>query len=269
MSNNLTRALCALATITLSSCEWFSDFKSQPKVDPWEVVSSDSMKTRGANDTVASRGNPQHSVPIYGMQVPAFAVSYMPLPATVDSMRGLVNPVVPDERSLGEGRKYYQINCAVCHGNEGNGDGPAIKYGMPGIGLTNDNVKGYTDGYIWGMIRNGRGLMPSYNRIEELNRWDVVNYVRGLQGLLPDSVPTKPLGVPGENGNRVPGPTRMGPTRPSPYFQMPRAAGTEMRGVAQSSDSAPPPAVGSPLIPRRARATITTSPADSAREPRQ
>ncbi len=39
-----------------------------------------------------------------------------------------------------------------------------------------------TDGYIWGMIRNGRGLMPTYNRIEELDRWDVVNYVRGLQG---------------------------------------------------------------------------------------
>ena len=31
------------------------------------------------------------------------------------------------------------------------------------------------------MIRNGRGTMPTYNRIEEMERWDVVNYVRGLQ----------------------------------------------------------------------------------------
>ena len=45
--------------------------------------------------------------------------------------------------------------------------------------------KGRTDGYIFGMIRNGRGLMPPYNRIEEMDRWDVVNYVRALQGKLP------------------------------------------------------------------------------------
>ena len=232
------RASLALAMITLSSCEWFTDFKKQPKVDPWEAVSSDTMRTRGANDTVASRGNPQHSVSIYGSQAPAFAVSYMAMPATVDSMRGLVNPVAPDERSLGEGRKYYQINCAVCHGPAGNGDGPATKYGMPGIALTNDLVKGYTDGYIWGMIRNGRGLMPPYNRIEEMNRWDVVNYVRGLQGRLADSVPTTPLGVPGETGSRVPRATRMGPTRPAPHYQVPRAAGTEIHSTADSARGA-------------------------------
>ena len=39
-----------------------------------------------------------------------------------------------------------------------------------------------TDGYIFGMLRNGRGLMPPQNRIPEEMRWDVVNYVRELQG---------------------------------------------------------------------------------------
>ena len=32
------------------------------------------------------------------------------------------------------------------------------------------------------MIRNGRGLMPTYNRIEEPDRWDIVNYLRAIQG---------------------------------------------------------------------------------------
>ena len=246
MSSNMMRTGFALVgTLTLSSCEWFSDFKSQPKVDPWEVVSSDTMRTRGANDTVASRGNPQHSVSIYGSTVPAYAVSYMGLPATVDSMRGLVNPVAPDAESLEDGRKYYQINCAVCHGPAGDGLGPATKYGMPGISLINDNVKAYTDGYIWGMIRNGRGLMPPYNRIDEMKRWDVVNYVRGLQGRLPEQVPTGPLGVPGETGRqKMPGPTRLGPTRPAPHFQTRPPIPQEMQGVitAPVTDTAHAPA---------------------------
>ena len=244
VSSKMTRALCAvMTTLSLTSCEWFSDFKSQPKVDPWEVVTSDTMKTKGANDTVASRGNPQNSVSTYGSMVPAFAVSYAPLPATVDSMRGLTNPVAADEASLLEGRKYYQINCAVCHGAAGLGNGPATKFGMPGIGLATETVKGYTDGYIWGMIRNGRGLMPSYNRIDEMKRWDVVNYVRGLQGRYP--VDTTALGVPGETGRKVPGATRIGPTRPSAYHMVPRSAGTEIHGTTHPvTDTAVVPAAG-------------------------
>jgi hypothetical protein len=66
------------------------------------------------------------------------------------------------------------------------------------------------------MIRNGRGLMPSYDRIGELDRWDVVNYLRGLQGKY--TVETGAVGLPGETGDKVPGPSQMGPTRPVPYY---------------------------------------------------
>ncbi len=39
-----------------------------------------------------------------------------------------------------------------------------------------------TDGYRYGMIRVGRGLMPSYgHQITHFDRWHVVNYVRSLQ----------------------------------------------------------------------------------------
>jgi mono/diheme cytochrome c family protein len=233
VSNNLRLAACAALTLTLSSCEWFTDFKSQPKVDPWEVVSTDSMKTKGANDTVASRGNPQFSVSVYGSTMPAFQVSHMPLPATIDSMAFLLNPTPPDDSSLLNGQKYYQINCSVCHGLAGEGDGTATKFGMPGISLVNDVTKGRTDGYIWGMIRNGRGLMPPYNRIDDMDRWDVVNYVRGLQGRLSAEVETVPVGAPGETGNKVPGPSRMGPTRAPPMYRVPKPAVSEMHGLAR------------------------------------
>jgi hypothetical protein len=98
------------------------------------------------------------------------------------------------------------------------GDGPATKFGMPGINLTTDLTKGRTDGYIFGMIRNGRGLMPPYNRIEEMDRWDVVNYVRALQGIGGKTVATGPLAPPGVTGDKVPGATRMGPNVPAPFY---------------------------------------------------
>ena len=204
----LRRSGALALTVALTACSWFTDFKTQPKYDPWE----------SPNDSIPMRGNPQSSVSVYGSFAPGYAVSRAALPGTIDSMASIPNPVPADGRSLLNGRKYYSINCAVCHGDQGRGDGPIVAKGYPGIPLVGpaSPAPGRTDGYIWGMIRNGRGLMPSYNRIEEMERWDVVNYVRGLQGRY--AVQTGPLGLPGETGDKLPGYSEMGPTRPSPYY---------------------------------------------------
>jgi hypothetical protein len=163
-------------------------------------------------------------------------------------MSGLANPTPPDPRSLANGRKYYSINCAVCHGDLGHGDGPATHYGMAGINLTMALTQARSDGYIWGMIRNGRGIMPSYDRIEEMDRWDVVNYVRGLQGRLGHPVPTGPLGYPGQTGNTLPGATRLGPTRPVPHWRP--TPMQPMSGVA-GEPAAPAPTRADSTVPPR------------------
>lgn len=199
-------ALVPLAFV-FGACEWFTDFKRQPSLWTWEPV-KDSL--------TPSRGNPQYSVPVTGMAVAAFEISYAQLPGTIDSMSATANPTVGSAQSLLNGRRYYQINCAVCHGDAGAGDGPATKLGMPGISIVNDVARGRSDGYLFGMIRNGRGLMPSYNRIEEPDRWDVVNYVRALQG--GGAVETGPLAAPGITGDKLPGATRTAPQRPSPFM---------------------------------------------------
>jgi hypothetical protein len=60
--------------------------------------------------------------------------------------------------------------------------------------------------------------MPTYNRIEEMDRWDVVNYVKALQGRGATVTPadTGALAAPGVTGEAVPGSTRLGPTRGVP-----------------------------------------------------
>lgn len=196
-------------TLGMTACEWFSDFKRQPSVVTWE-----SLKT----DSLGVRGSPQGSVPTTGTFMPAFAVSYSQLPGAIDSLSTIPNPTAISEASLANGRKYFQINCAVCHGEKGAGDGTATKYGMVGMTFMTDLMKSRPDGYIYGMIRNGRALMPSYNRIEEMDRWDVVNYIRALQGKV-TGIPfeTGPMALPGVTGDKVPGYTRLGPTRSVPF----------------------------------------------------
>jgi len=221
------------ATAAATGCEWFTDFKQQPKIKPWQW--------EYAGDTVTPmRGSPMYSVPLTGNPEPAYVVSYQQLPGTIDSMSTLQNPHAPTAASLDNGRKYFQINCAVCHGERAMGDGPATKFGMPGINLTMDITKARTDGYIFGMIRNGRGLMPPYNRIEEMDRWDVVNYVRALQGVNGRQVQVGALAPPGVTGDKVPGATALGPNKPAPFFP-PRSLLTP--GQPPTAPAAQPPAV--------------------------
>jgi mono/diheme cytochrome c family protein len=244
--------LVVALSLALSSCEWFTDFKRQPSIWTWEPV----------KDTLTpSRGNPQMSVPTTGTAVAGFQVSYGAFPATIDSMASIRNPTPASDSSLANGRKYFQINCAVCHGDRAMGDGPATKFGMPGINLTQDVTKGRTDGYIFGMIRNGRGLMPPYNRIEEMDRWDVVNYLRALQGVNGKTVPVGPLAAPGVTGDKVPGPTRLGPNQAAPFFN-PRSVLPGGQQPAANQPSQQPATVDTTA---RARADTTKARADSLR----
>ena len=213
---SLRVAATALMPFAFGACSWFTDFKDQPAIQPWDSVA----------DTVPPRGQPVNSVPVTGLQTPGYTFSYAALPNVIDSFTVVVNPksvgglsAAELDSSLANGRRYYQQNCAVCHGDAGAGNGPATKYGVPGINLMTDMTKGRSDGYIYGMLRNGRGSMPSYNRIEEPDRWDVVNYVRGLQGSLGRTVAIGPLGYPGQTGFTIPTYTKTAPTRPAPMWR--------------------------------------------------
>lgn len=236
------RALLLAVPLALGACSWFTDFKQQPSVGPWQVFNADSAETKGF------RGNPAGSVSINGTQMPAWVVSYGQLPNVIDSMSTLANPVPADTASLRRGRIYFQINCAPCHGRAGKGDGTATRLGMIPMPLVTDRAKNFTDGYIWGMIRNGRGLMPSYNRIEEMDRWDVVNYLRAVQGRFDGVVAdTTPAGLPGETGDKLPGYTRIGPARSAPYAHpVVTAAPTGAAGTARAKAAQPKTEVHQP-----------------------
>jgi mono/diheme cytochrome c family protein len=91
-------------------------------------------------------------------------------------------PVLPPSPERGD--TLYNTWCATCHGMSGAGNGlVASRYvGVPSI-LT-DRARGYTDGYLYSIVRYGRGLMPKYGDKlpNQTDRWLIVNHVRKLQG---------------------------------------------------------------------------------------
>lgn len=95
----------------------------------------------------------------------------------------MVNPLTATDAVLTRGAEAFQTNCAVCHGVGGEGDGPIVGVGkLPfATNLMLQTTIDRSDGYLYAIIRLGRGLMPSYRRIPPSERWAVVSYLRYLQ----------------------------------------------------------------------------------------
>lgn len=104
-------------------------------------------------------------------------------PASVEESGKLANPLSVTADSLAHGGKLYATNCAPCHGASGTGDGTVVHllHQKP-RDLLGSEAKALSDGYIYGVIRDGFQLMPSYgDAMSSAERWQVVLYVRSLQ----------------------------------------------------------------------------------------
>lgn len=85
--------------------------------------------------------------------------------------------------TLERGRERYQIQCAVCHGATGSGNGIATKYGLVGVAsFHQQRLREMTDGEIYNTIANGKNSMLGYGAsIQVPDRWAIVAYIRALQ----------------------------------------------------------------------------------------
>lgn len=88
-----------------------------------------------------------------------------------------VNPLAGESHLAAGGRKLFQRHCAVCHGESGEGLKKAADLRLP-------VVQEQSDGALFWKISNGnpRRGMPSFSGIPELQRWQLVLYLRTLGG---------------------------------------------------------------------------------------
>lgn len=175
------------ATALLAGCDdqvkyvpWFSAMVQQPAIETFEE---------------APWPAPEGSVPVDGE----------PSHGLLEADTALANALRATSENVARGRALFGQFCTPCHGVSGEGDGPVILSDArprgipptPALDLHSDRAQGFSDGYLWGMITNGRGLMPSYRRIPRDERWHIVLYVRHLQQTGGDAVGTA---APSESG---------------------------------------------------------------------
>ena len=120
--------------------------------------------------------------------------------ANRENSRDLINPLPYTDEVLELGEKVYEINCMMCHGEtgEGNGwiynpDGPysampanyySVFYEMESEGVSLGNH--ITDGIAFHSITYGKGKMGAHNWLTPEERWAVIHYIRDLgEALIP------------------------------------------------------------------------------------
>ena len=91
-------------------------------------------------------------------------------------------------QSTDEGARLYAVNCSMCHGGLGVGDGPVAKrfvtqHFVPPADLTSTRVRNRTDGELNWIITNGEGNMPPFrDLLTEDQVWTLVQQVRTIEG---------------------------------------------------------------------------------------
>jgi mono/diheme cytochrome c family protein len=81
------------------------------------------------------------------------------------------------------GKSLYGVNCWMCHGQKGLGDGPAaksLKTPVPPLAGRIDEMETAAD-----LVMQGSGDMPGYS--ETLNRKDAIRILQWLNSLDPES----------------------------------------------------------------------------------
>lgn len=95
---------------------------------------------------------------------------------------------------MARGKKVYQTQCALCHGDKGDGKGDLaaeMKLNLPDL-TKPDALSGRTDGELFVIVGTGKDPMPGQKgRMPEQQLWNLVNYLRALGGKVPAKATAK------------------------------------------------------------------------------
>ncbi len=176
-----TLAVAVLLALGAAGCDTYYNRIPSPDDLMHAVPWFDHMIASRAVHPYETAGVPRNAVPgtvpVTGGELDWGAEWRAGNAATADR---LGNPT--DGTPTARGDSLYATFCALCHGAAGAGDGlVGRKMGAPAI--TTDRARALTDGYIYSLVRYGRGVMAPYGDklYEPLDRWAVVNVVRKLQ----------------------------------------------------------------------------------------
>jgi mono/diheme cytochrome c family protein len=93
------------------------------------------------------------------------------------------NPVKPTPEGIAEARKVFGYDCAMCHGEAGDGKGEVVESMKLDMHDWHDpaSLAGKSDGELFHIITRGKGkMMAEGDRQTEKMRWNLVNLIRSI-----------------------------------------------------------------------------------------
>ena len=96
----------------------------------------------------------------------------------------LKSPLDSTSVDMEKGKALYEIYCAICHGNAGDGKGKLVTQGKY-LGVPNYKDRPITEGSVFHVQQYGINAMGSYaNQMSKEERWLVTAYVMKLKSEL-------------------------------------------------------------------------------------
>lgn len=165
-------ALLLLATALVAGCR--QDMHDTPRYEPFEESDffADSRAMRPLVEGTVARGMLRDDDLFFTATLPdGELTTSLPPAVTVD--RALVE----------RGQERYDIYCAPCHSQLGDGNGMVVQRGYKRPTSFHDpRLRAERIGYFYDVITNGFGQMPNYAaQITPADRWAIAVYLRALQ----------------------------------------------------------------------------------------
>ncbi len=97
------------------------------------------------------------------------------------------NPFPITSKGLETGKRLYNIQCGICHGEKGDGNGYLAredggKYPVQPANFLLDEFLTASNGRYYHAIMHGKNVMGSYkDKLSYEERWQVLHYIRSLQ----------------------------------------------------------------------------------------
>jgi len=149
-----------------------------------DMTSSEAYEYNSSNPNFADGKTAQPPVP---GTIPRGVIPY-PYPRTEAGQKQagaeLVNPLSVSKEELEVAKEIFEINCAMCHGETGKGDGRLVtsgKFTTDVTPLVDEFVQSKPDGEIFHVITMGSvsGFMGSHSaQIKPDDRWRIVTYIK-------------------------------------------------------------------------------------------
>lgn len=158
-----------LAVLALAGCR--QDMHDQPRFKPLAKSDfyADLRSARAPVEGTVARGQLREDTYFYTGKVGNNPGDYMPFAVS--------------EEVMVRGRERFNIYCAPCHSQLGDGNGVIVQRGFrrPPSYHT-ERLRKAPLGYFFDVMTNGFGAMPDYAaQLSARDRWNIVAYIRALQ----------------------------------------------------------------------------------------